>query len=110
MSGAAGDYHGQFVRWDPFTCKTLANMHLQRQYTAMDKGAEAWLQQKNWMYFPDEQVVARGPWDITRACATSKGIRHPRVDVDGFTFIHASNENCPTAWIAHKLTNTNAVE
>eukprot|EP00933_Yihiella_yeosuensis_P042314 TRINITY_DN36869_c0_g1_i2.p1 TRINITY_DN36869_c0_g1~~TRINITY_DN36869_c0_g1_i2.p1 ORF type:complete len:381 (+),score=59.39 TRINITY_DN36869_c0_g1_i2:86-1228(+) len=111
LDGADGEYHGKFCRWDPFECKILADLHLLRGYYVIDEGRGRFFQQKNKIFFEDGSIREMGPWTITEAaCSTSKGIRHPRVEADGNTFITSITENRVTAWVAHNISKSNAVE
>jgi hypothetical protein len=106
LSSPWGDYHGRFCRYDPQSSELLIEQHLLRSYTLTkdESTSSIFLRQMNTIYFDDERgAVVRGPWDITEACNTDRGIIHPRVGAgDDTTFLVAPSDGA-TAWVQHTI-------
>ncbi len=106
IRGKWGDFHGRFCRWDPASCDLLVETHLLRSYHVQEQDSELFLRQQNKIFFDDgREPVSRGPWDVTKACSTERGIVHPRVGEgeSGTTFLITPGSAQATAWAVHTI-------
>lgn len=106
IRGQWGDFHGRFCRWDPASCDLLVETHLLRSYHVQEQDGEPFLRQQNKIFFDDgREPVSRGPWDVTKACSTERGIVHPRVGQgeSGTTFLITPGSAQATAWAVHTI-------